>query len=216
MKRDMVIVVGAGPAGSTAARTLARAGVTVRLVDRSKFPRNKPCGGGISFRVLRRFPYLERELGRIPTHTVARLYLEGPGGESAIVESDGPAALMIRRVEFDGLLVELARESGAEFVGGVDIVRAAAHSDHVELEARDGRRFEASVVIAADGVHSLVGRRLGLNPGWHATAVALDMMEETPRDQLRDLDPSTLWVSYGYEPRLDGASATSDTARAAE
>ena len=38
------------PAGATAARTLARAGVTVRLLDRSKFPRNKPCGGGISLR----------------------------------------------------------------------------------------------------------------------------------------------------------------------
>ena len=61
----MVIVVGAGPAGATAARTLARAGVTVRLLDRSKFPRNKPCGGGISLRVLQRFPYLDPELPRI-------------------------------------------------------------------------------------------------------------------------------------------------------
>ena len=87
---------------------LARAGVTVRLLDRSKFPRNKPCGGGISLRALRRFPYLERALARIATHPVSRLHLEGPGGESTIVESDGPAALMIRRVEFDDLLVSLA------------------------------------------------------------------------------------------------------------
>jgi geranylgeranyl reductase family protein len=199
VKRDSVIVVGAGPAGATAARTLARAGVTVRLIDRSNFPRNKPCGGGISFRVLHRFPYLESALERIPTHTVARLYLEGPDGDSTVVESDGPAALMIRRVEFDRLLVDLAREAGAEFVGGADIVRAAEGPDGVVLEARDGRRFEAAVVVAADGVHSGVARRLGLSPGWPATAVALDMMEETPREQLRDLDPSTLWVSYGYE-----------------
>src|SRR4249919_2035378 len=125
----MVIVVGAGPAGATAARALARAGVTVRLLDRSKFPRNKPCGGGISFRVLKRFPYLEGELGRIATHTVARLYLEGPGGESTIIESDGPAALMIRRVEFDRLLVDLACEAGAELVEGVDIVRASTSGE---------------------------------------------------------------------------------------
>ena len=65
-----VLVVGAGPAGATAARTLAAAGVPVRLVDRAAFPRNKPCGGGISVRALRRFPYLERELSRIPTHAV--------------------------------------------------------------------------------------------------------------------------------------------------
>jgi geranylgeranyl reductase family protein len=195
-----VIVVGAGPAGATAARTLARGGVTVRLLDRSKFPRNKPCGGGISLRVLERFPYLAPELSRIATHTVSRLYLEGPGGESTIVESDGPAALMIRRVEFDALLVELAREAGAELIDGVDIVRASQSASGVVLESRDGRTFEAPIVIAADGVHSVIGRRLGLNPGWPASKVALDMMEETPRATLRDVDPSTLWVSYGHPP----------------
>jgi flavin-dependent dehydrogenase len=164
-----------------------------------------------------RFPYLVCALGRIPTHTVARLYLEGPDGESTVVQSDRPAALMVRRVEFDGLLVDLAREAGAEFVGGVDIARAAADRDRVVLEARDGRRFEAPFVIAADGVNSGIARRLGLNPGWPATAVALDMMEETPREQLRDLDPSTLWVSYGYEPgRSRGAAATDRRSSAAE
>src|SRR5215510_7251640 len=97
--RPEILVVGAGPAGATAARVLARSGVTVRLLDRSKFPRNKPCGGGVSIRALTRFPYLREALGRIATHKVARLYLEGPGGESTIVESDEPAALMIRRFE---------------------------------------------------------------------------------------------------------------------
>ena len=196
----MVIVVGAGPAGATAARTLARAGVTVRLLDRSNFPRNKPCGGGISLRVLKRFPYLAAELSRIATHTVGRLYLEGPGGESTVIEADGPAALMIRRVEFDALLVDLACEAGAELIGGVDIVRASTTSSGVTLESRDGRTFEAPIVIAADGVHSVIARRLGLNPGWPASKVALDMMEETPRETLRDVDPSTLWVSYGHTP----------------
>src|SRR5262249_51053446 len=43
-------------------------------------------------------------------------------------------------------------------------------------------------------------RRLGLNPGWPPQSIALDMMEETPRSMLRDVDPSTLWVAYGYDP----------------
>jgi len=136
----------------------------------------------------------------IATHTVSRLYLEGPGGESTVIESQGPAALMIRRIEFDALLVELARAAGAELVEGVDIVRAETTAAGVVLESRDGRTFEAPIVIAADGVHSVVARRLGLNPGWPATKVALDMMEETPREKLRDIDPSTLWVSYGHTP----------------
>jgi flavin-dependent dehydrogenase len=70
---DPVIVVGAGPAGATAALALASAGIDVRLLDRSTFPRNKPCGGGISARVLQRFPYLDRALPRIASHSVSRL-----------------------------------------------------------------------------------------------------------------------------------------------
>jgi geranylgeranyl reductase family protein len=198
-----VLVVGAGPAGATAARALASANVPVRLLDRASFPRNKPCGGGISIRVLRRFSYLEQELSRIPTHCVARLHLEGPGGVATTVVSDAPAALMIRRLDFDALLVSLALEAGAELVTGAEVVHARETSSGISVTARDGRQFEAPLVIAADGVHSIVGRRLGLNAGWPATAVALDMMEETPRTVLRDLDPTTLWVAYGFNPGDD-------------
>jgi len=195
-----ILVAGAGPAGATAARRLALAGRPVRLLDRRSFPRQKPCGGGISIRALSRFSYLERELTRIATHTVRRLYLEGPDGRSVLIESDHPAALMIRRVEFDDLLVSLAVDAGAELVTGADIVNARESADAVELTTRDGREFAAPLVIAADGVHSVIGRRLGINPGWAASSVALDMMEETPRSALRDLDPSTLWVSYAHQP----------------
>jgi len=196
-----ILVAGAGPAGATAARTLAAAGLPVCLLDRSSFPRNKPCGGGISTRVLTRFPYLESALRRITTHTVARLHLEGPDGHSTIIESDGPAALMIRRVEYDALLVSLAVEAGATLVQGVDVVQARQDAERVELVARDGRRFEGAIVVAADGVNSVIARRLGLNPGWPPSSVAIDMMEETPRAALRDVDPSTLWVAYGYGAR---------------
>jgi geranylgeranyl reductase family protein len=208
-----ILVVGAGPAGATAARTLAAAGVPVRLLDRSSFPRNKPCGGGISIRVLTRFPYLESALQRITTHTVARLHLEGPDGQSTVIESDGPAALMIRRLEYDALLVSLAVEAGATLVSGVDVVQARQDADRVELVARDGRRFEAPVVVAADGVNSVIARRLGLNAGWPASSVAIDMMEETPRTALRDVDPSTLWVAYGYEPEPSTAESAKNAGK---
>jgi flavin-dependent dehydrogenase len=131
---------------------------------------------------------------------VARLHLEGPDGESTVVESDEPAALMVRRVEFDHLLVSMAVEAGAELVGGADIVQASMDDERVVLVARDGRKFEAPVVVAADGVNSTIARRLGLHEGWPAGSVALDMMEETPRTHLRDVDPSALWVAYGFDP----------------
>jgi flavin-dependent dehydrogenase len=54
-------------------------------------------------------------------------------------------------------------------------------------------------VVAADGVNSVVARRLGLNDGWPRSHVALDMMEETPAEMLRSIDPEMLWVAYGYQ-----------------
>lgn len=204
-----VTVVGAGPAGATAARALALAGVTVRLLDRSKFPRNKPCGGAISIRALKRFPYLDAALTDIATHRLSRLYLEGPDGESTVVESDGPAVVMIRRWEYDRRLVQLAVDAGVELVTGADVVQASMDDAGVKLTCRDGQRFEAPLVIAADGVHSVIARRVGLNPGWSAASVAVDMMEEAPRSALRDIDPSTLWVAYGFDSRRLGVGRPS-------
>lgn len=193
-----VLIVGGGPAGATAGRRLARAGARVVIVDRARFPRNKPCGGAISMRALRRFPHLADAVARIDTHYVSRLHLESPGGGHVLLASPAPAALMIRRIAFDNLLLALAREAGAEVIEGTEIAGAHETTAAVVLRARDGRQFEAPLVIAADGVNSVLARRLGLNRAWPPRRVAIDMMEETPDEALRSTDPSTLWVAYGY------------------
>jgi geranylgeranyl reductase family protein len=191
-----VVVVGGGPAGSTAARGLARGGARVLIVDRAAFPRSKPCGGGLTWRAVKRFPEVEAALPRIATHIVRRLYMEAPGGESVAVDTVEPAVLLVRRIEFDHLLLQLAREAGAEVAEGADITRVAETAAGVRIEARDGRVFEAPLLVAADGVYSTVARRLGFNPGWPRDRVAIDMMEETPASRLRAVDDRTLWVSF--------------------
>jgi flavin-dependent dehydrogenase len=55
-----VIIVGAGPAGSTAAFFLAKKGFKVLFIDKHKFPRVKPCGGGIPMAAFKRFSYIEK------------------------------------------------------------------------------------------------------------------------------------------------------------
>src|SRR5882762_7978535 len=102
-----VIVAGAGPAGTTAALRLARAGVRVLMVERYALPRQKPCGGGISSRVLPRFPWLADPLRRVAAHPVSSLYLEGPSGQVFRMQARGPAVILIRRIEFDYLLAQL-------------------------------------------------------------------------------------------------------------
>ena len=199
-----VIVAGAGPAGAGAARTLARAGLRTLLVDRAPFPRNKPCGGGISTRALTRFPWLESALaGHADVHRIARLYLEGPDGERLELETEDPAVLLVRRVEFDHALVHAALAEGVELTTGFDIAQVTRTDDDVTLRARDGRVLSAPFVVAADGVHSVIGKRTGVNARWPRSHVAIDMMEETPVSTLRAAQPDVLWVAYAYDG-LDG------------
>ena len=195
---SVVLVIGAGPAGATAARALAAAGVGVRLLDRQRFPRHKPCGGGITTRALRRFPWLQPALARITTHHVSRLLLQGPSGEQAVLTSPSPAVLLIRRCEFDDLLVRLAVEAGVTleeeaWVSGVEV-----DDDTVSARTRDGRTFTGRFLVAADGVNGVTTRRLGLSGEWDRSRLALDLMEETPTETLRSVDPGTLLVSYGH------------------
>jgi geranylgeranyl reductase family protein len=194
-----VVIVGAGPAGATAARTLALSGARVTLLDRARFPRNKPCGGAISMRALTRFPYLRKAVDQIDTRTISRLHLESPSGEVAPLQAEEPAALMVRRIEFDRLLVGLAQDAGAELHEGVEVTQAERTRGAINLTTRSGARITAPLVIAADGANSVVAKRLGLNRRWASSAVALDMMEETPFEELRCADPEALWVAYGYK-----------------
>src|SRR5687767_15931382 len=57
MERFDALIVGAGPAGSTAAYRLSRDGASVLLVDKARFPRDKPCGGGLTMRAVRLLPF---------------------------------------------------------------------------------------------------------------------------------------------------------------
>jgi geranylgeranyl reductase family protein len=181
--------------------------VSTLLLDRAAFPRHKPCGGALSARAITRFPYLHSALARIGTHWISRLHLEGPRGTSVRLESQRPAALMIRRVEFDRLLVDLAREAGASVVEHADVVQASRRGNTLEVETRDGRRFTGRYLIAADGVHSVTARRLGLAEAWPRSSLAIDMMEETPAQALRAVDSGSLWVRYGARaPRDNGNS----------
>jgi geranylgeranyl reductase family protein len=182
-----VIVAGSGPAGAVAAARLAEAGLATLLVDRAAFPRNKPCGGGISIRALRRF----------------RLHLEGPRGAVLDLDDTEPCVLLVRRIEFDQALVARAEAAGARLVTSFEITQAEQDDRGVTIQARDGRRLRARMAVAADGVHSVLAKRLGVNARWPRTHMAIDMMEETPVETLRATAPDVLWMAYAHGG-LDG------------
>jgi len=200
-----VIVAGAGPAGAVAARTLAAAGLRTLLVDRAEFPRNKPCGGGISPRASRRFPWFDRAVAGIDVHRISKLHLEGPGGAVCDVSSPEPSVYLVRRLDLDHALVREAERAGAELVERFEITQVSQTRSGVTFTSRDGRELTAPAVVAADGVHSVTAKRLGVHARWPDTGLAIDMMEETPIETLSADRSDVLWVSYAYRG-LDGYS----------
>ena len=138
-----------GPAGSTAAFRLARAGARVLLVDKARFPRDKPCGGGLTVRAVRLLPF---SVAPVVEEEVDVFEL-GLGYRRRFVRrTAAPLVVMTQRRRLDAFLVEQAQEAGAEFRDGA---------------TADG--IDATVVIGADGVNGSFARSAG-----HVHEVALE------------------------------------------
>jgi geranylgeranyl reductase family protein len=152
-----VAVVGAGPAGSTAAYGLARAHARVLLVDKARFPRDKPCGGGLTMRAVRQLPF---SVDPVVEDRITRARCRLRYGRVIERESAQVLCLMTQRRRLDAFLVERAVEAGAEFRDGI---RVAVESDRrVRV---DGDLFEVDAVIGADGANGITARTLGLAGG---------------------------------------------------
>jgi geranylgeranyl reductase family protein len=195
-----VIVAGAGPAGATAAKVLGDAGVSTLLLDKSAFPRDKPCGGGIRAQVTSRFPYLETALREIPVNPVSKLYLESPSGAVLDYRCPEPVYLMIRRCEFDNLVYSLAAERVETLMPAlvrrmrVEAERAVVTAD-VDGESQE---FAAKLVLGCDGANSIVARHSGLRTGAARDEYAIDMMEETPFRELNVPEHDRMYVFWGF------------------
>jgi menaquinone-9 beta-reductase len=168
-----VVVVGGGPAGSSTAVWLARAGLNVTLLDKARFPREKACAEYCSPGVVDALEDLgalervklrdHRELGAMDV--VAR--------EQAIpllFTSDRPdsnPALGIKRSILDEELINLAADTGVEVEQGVRVSHPITEGGRVNgVVCKSGSRersIRARFVVAADGLHSTIARTLGLD-----------------------------------------------------
>jgi len=201
-----VLVVGAGPAGSSTAAWAARHGLDVTLVDAETFPRDKPCGDGLTPRAIAEMdelglsPWLEgraRNWGLRAAGFGQELYLPWPGGS---LPRNGGAA---PRVELDARIREVALEAGVTAIEGhraVDVVMDGDRVGGVVFSTGPGKSAEKRTItckrlVVADGARSQLGRRLGRE--WHrgtAYGVAARSYVKSERSD----DP---WISSHLELR---------------
>lgn len=173
-----MIVVGGGPAGAATAYFLARAGIDVLVLDRAHFPRDKPCSEYMSpqaSRILDEMQVLSR-IERAGAAQLVGMHIRAPNGATfhgRFAEANGyrgyrDRGLALRRTILDGLLIDRAREAGARVHEGVRVTSLIRDSNGrvTGVEALDatGARQELSalVVVGADGLRSIIARRLAL------------------------------------------------------
>jgi len=173
-----VVVVGGGPGGAASAWALARDGLDVLLLDRARFPRDKPCGEYLSpqaSRFLSEMGILQR-VENAGAAQLAGMVVRAPNGKK--IHGQFAAAhgfrgfrdrgLALRRRSLDPILLDAARGAGARIEEGVKVTALEREpTGRVSgVSVTDGRgaerRLTTGVVVGADGLRSIVARRLGL------------------------------------------------------
>jgi flavin-dependent dehydrogenase len=174
-----VAIVGAGPAGAASAIHLARGGQRVALVDRSVFPRHKPCAEYLSPAAEPLLAQLGIDdlLAEAQPHRLRGFRIFAPNGrmfQGDFAGTCGPdgaslfeTGLVIPRSRLDAAIVAGARRAGAEVREGWRLGQVERLPDgwrlHPVGQAGAGEPIEARLLVAADGLHSTVARRLGLH-----------------------------------------------------
>lgn len=152
------IIVGAGPAGSAAAATLAKAGRRLLMIEQAGMPRHKHCAGGLTRSALTALARLEIECLHTFQQHYSSVILSTHGVQQRLFIAERFAAATYRDA-FDAVLARHAVHLGAELLTDT-VTGIEQHVHQVSVTTKARGRITARAVIGADGVHSLIRRQL--------------------------------------------------------
>lgn len=198
--RPSFAIVGAGPAGASAAERLSRAGFEATLFD-PKGAWEKPCGGGVTTKALERYAYLLDDPSW-PSQPIDRITLVGPGRGRLSLPLERPFRIYSRE-RLNGLLLERAREAGARFVGEAVSRFERDAEGRWRVETKRGA-WQADLLVGADGAGGVVRRELAGR--FRPDDVALTMGYNAPSggstEVLIDFPPGLTGYLWAF-PRTD-------------
>ena len=198
MERCEVLVVGAGPAGSSCARFLARRGVSVLLMDRDEFPRDKPCAGWITPAVLKTLGIDPQLYQRQHLLQDIRGFRTGVMYRSELLTDYGQAVSYgIRRSQFDHFLL---LRCGAPTILGEPVVSLERIADGWLVNGR----IQARLLIGAGGHRCPVARALGAVPGKEPAIVAMVAELEMGEQQLAHCPVAAGTVALSFTRDMKG------------
>ena len=153
-----VIVVGGGPAGSTTARECAARGLSVILLDRAEFPRDKPCGGAVTVRALDLLPF---DITPVVERAITSVHFTTRQSKGFTRRSSEDLVFLTQRAKLDAYLVERAVEAGVELREGFQVKAVERHQTHVVVG--DGVDLvEGTTLVAADGANGTTAKLAGI------------------------------------------------------
>lgn len=153
------VIVGLGPAGSSAAYCLAKKGLSVLALDRERFPRHKPCGGCLSYKAEK---ILDPDFKSVANYNIRGATFSYKG--KRMIEyrnNDGTVGYMVNRDVFDAYLVRKAKDAGAKIIEGERVLNVEESEDRIKVTGAN-REYSGRYLIGADGVNSIVAKSLGL------------------------------------------------------
>lgn len=172
------VIVGAGPAGATAAYHLAKRGRSVLLLEKQQLPRYKPCGGGVSPQIAQWFdfsfePVISQKVTSIRyTHKLKdTVDADLPAGTEAI--------WMVRRDAFDHYLVKQSQQQGALLKDGTKVTGIEFKRDRWQVETSAGP-IQGKYLIAADGARGPMAKWLGFRQREFTIGGALEAEPRLP------------------------------------